>query len=71
MSKPSMRIEIDDPARSDVYALLEEHLRNMYELSPPESVHALDVTRLNGQDITFWSVRDADQLLGCGAHPSL
>jgi putative acetyltransferase len=67
MSNPSIRIEIDDPARPDVYALLEEHLRNMYELSPPESVHALDVTRLKGPDITFWSVRDADQLLGCGA----
>lgn len=62
-----MRIEIDDPARPDVYALLDEHLRNMYELSPPESVHALDVTRLKSPDITFWSVRDADQLLGCGA----
>ncbi len=62
-----MRIEIDDPARPDVYALLDEHLRNMYELSPPESVHALDVTRLKSPDITFWSVRDGDQLLGCGA----
>jgi putative acetyltransferase len=67
VSKLSLRIEIDDPARPDVHALLEEHLRSMYQLSPPESVHALDVTRLKGQDITFWSVRDADQLLGCGA----
>ena len=62
-----MRVEIDDPERPDVYALLEEHLRNMYELSPPESVHALDVSRLKGPDITFWSVRDGDTLLGCGA----
>lgn len=62
-----MHIEIDDPARPDVYALLEEHLRNMYELSPPESVHALDVSRLKSPDITFWSARDGDQLLGCGA----
>ena len=62
-----MQIEIDDPARPDVYALLEEHLRNMHELSPPESVHALDVSRLKSPDITFWTVRDGDQLLGCGA----
>lgn len=62
-----MRVEIDDPERPDVYALLEEHLRNMYALSPPESVHALDVSRLKGPDITFWSVRDGDTLLGCGA----
>ena len=62
-----MRIEIDDPARPDVFALLEEHLRNMHELSPPESVHALDVSQLSRSDITFWTVRDGDQLLGCGA----
>jgi len=62
-----MLIEIDDPARPDVYALLEEHLRHMHELSPPESVHALDVSRLKSPDITFWSVREGDQLLGCGA----
>lgn len=62
-----MRIEIDNPERPDVYALLEEHLRNMFELSPPESVHALDVSSLKSSDITFWSVRENDLLLGCGA----
>ncbi len=62
-----MRIELDDPARPDVFSLLEEHLRSMYELSPPESVHALDVSRLKSPDITFWTVRDGNTLLGCGA----
>jgi putative acetyltransferase len=62
-----MQIQIDDPARPDVYALLDEHLRDMYELSPPESVHALDVNGLKGPEITFWTVRDGELLLGCGA----
>jgi putative acetyltransferase len=62
-----MRVDVDDPARSDVQALLEEHLREMYTLSPPESVHALDVSKLKTPDITFWSVRDGELLLGCGA----
>jgi putative acetyltransferase len=62
-----MRIAIDDPERPDVLALLEEHLRNMRELSPPESVHALDVRGLKTPDVTFWTVRDGDRLLGCGA----
>jgi putative acetyltransferase len=62
-----MRIQIDDPARPDVHALLEEHLRHMHELSPPESVHALDVSKLKVPEITFWTVRDGEQLLGCGA----
>ncbi len=67
LSTPFMRVEADDPDRPDVLALLEEHLRNMHELSPPESVHALDVGRLKHPDITFWSVRDGSVLLGCGA----
>jgi putative acetyltransferase len=62
-----MNIEVDDPARSDVCELLEEHLRNMHELSPRESVHALDATKLKSPDITFWTVRDGAVLLGCGA----
>ena len=62
-----MRIEVDDLTRPEVHALLNEHLANMYELSPPESVHALDLDRLRTPDITFWSVWDGEQLIGCGA----
>ena len=62
-----MRIEIDDLSRADVIALLNEHVSNMYELSPPESVHALDLDQLRQPDITFWTVWEADALLGCGA----
>ena len=62
-----MRIQPDDPSRPDVLALLDEHLRNMRELSPPESVHALDVSGLQRADVSFWSIREGDTLLGCGA----
>ncbi len=68
-----MKIEIDDLTRPAILALLNEHLTNMYELSPPESVHALDVSKLKSPDITFWTVWDDDHegrpgaLLGCGA----
>lgn len=62
-----MHIQVDDPATPDVLALLEEHLRHMHELSPPESVHALDVSRLKQPGITFWTIRDGTALLGCGA----
>jgi putative acetyltransferase len=65
---PALIVDVDDPARPDVFALLEEHLRNMRELSPPESVHALDVTGLQQPDVTFFAVRDGEgTLLGCGA----
>ena len=62
-----MRIEIDDLSRPQVHALLQEHLSNMYELSPPEQVFALDLTKLRAPEITFWSVWDGDNLVGCGA----
>jgi len=62
-----MRIEPDDLTSPQVLALLEEHLANMNELSPPESMHALDVSKLRAPGITFWAVWDGDELLGCGA----
>jgi len=51
----------------DVAALLQEHLQGMAELSPPESIHALDLDGLRSAQITFWSAWQGDELLGCGA----
>ena len=62
-----MRIEVDDLSRPQVHALLEEHLANMYELSPPEQVFALDLNKLRADDITFWTVWEHEVLFGCGA----
>ena len=62
-----MEIRLDDLSGSEVRELLEEHLRSMYELSPPESVHALDMDGLRQPDVTFWTVWSDSGLLGCGA----
>ena len=62
-----MRIEIDDLSRPAIHELLSEHLASMYELSPPEQVFALDLSKLKFPDITFWTIWDNDLLLGCGA----
>jgi len=62
-----MEIRVDDLAGAEIHALLDEHLRNMYELSPPESVHALDLTSLRKPDVTFWTLWSDGELLGCGA----
>ncbi|MFT3801039.1 MAG: GNAT family N-acetyltransferase [Burkholderiaceae bacterium] len=62
-----MRIEVDDLSRTEVQALLAEHLQDMHELSPPESVHALNLEGLKSADVTFWSVWDGRTLVGCGA----
>src|SRR4030095_2247517 len=62
-----MKIETDDLSRPAIHALLNEHLQSMYELSPPESVHALDLEKLRRPEITFWSAWEGAVLLGCGA----
>jgi putative acetyltransferase len=62
-----VRVELDDLSRPQVHDLLREHLDNMYELSPPESVHALDLQKLRSPDITFWTIWEDSVLLGCGA----
>ena len=66
-----MNIEVDDLSRPAVHALLNEHLQSMYELSPPESVHALDIDKLRKPGITFWTAWDGPLLLGCGALKAL
>jgi putative acetyltransferase len=62
-----MKIKLDDLSHPAIHALLNEHLQSMYELSPPESVHALDIESLRQPGITFWSAWDGVVLLGCGA----
>lgn len=62
-----MHIEPDDLSRPAVQALLQEHLDNMRAITPAEHVHALDLDRLRAPGITFWTVWDGAQLLGCGA----
>ncbi len=62
-----MRIELDDLTRPAVHALLEEHLTDMYATSPPESVHALDLTALTSPDVTVWTLWDGGTVLGCAA----
>lgn len=62
-----MLIRVDDLAGPGIRALLEEHLADMHAISPPESVHALDLDRLRRPEITFWTVWSGAALLGCGA----
>jgi putative acetyltransferase len=60
-------IRLDDLAGPEIRSLLEEHLRSMHELSPPESVHALDLAALRKPEIAFWTAWSRGELLGCGA----
>jgi putative acetyltransferase len=69
-----LRIELDDLTRTDVRLLVAEHLADMRATSPAESVHALDHAGLGEPGVSFWTVWDGPDLLGCGAlkqlHPA-
>ena len=63
----SFQIRLDDLTGPEIAQLLQEHLDEMHQLSPPESVHALDLDKLRQPDITFWTVWAGEKLAGCGA----
>lgn len=62
-----MKIIIDTLNHPKVSKLLSEHLHNMTLHSPPESIHALNIDQLKRPEITFWSIWEDNELLGCGA----
>lgn len=62
-----MKIIVDDLSGPEVAALLAEHLDDMRATSPPESKHALDLDELRRPEVTFWTVHDDGELVGCGA----
>jgi putative acetyltransferase len=70
MMKPAsapLSIRLDDLRGPEIAALLTEHLADMRAGSPPESMHALDLERLRGPEISFWTAWSGPALAGCGA----
>ena len=60
-------VEQDDPGSPTALALIERHLAFARANSPPEDVHALEVTDLQDRDVTFFGIRMGDELVGVGA----
>ncbi len=61
------RITQDDLTSSAVLELLQFHLDEMYQWSPPESVHAMPAERLRAADVSFYTAWDGEQLAAVGA----
>jgi putative acetyltransferase len=66
-----LQIREDDLTGKKIADLLQEHLANMYEITPPGSNHALDLEALRSPNITFWTAWEGEELLGCGALKAL
>src|SRR6266568_1571308 len=56
-----------DLAGPQIARFLDEHIREMLSITPPESKHALDLDGLRRPEVTFWSARDGDTVVGCAA----
>jgi putative acetyltransferase len=64
---PGFEIREDDLTGPEIRELLAEHLRVMAEVTPLESMHALDLDELRRPGITFWTLWRGEELAGCGA----
>ncbi len=63
----NIQVTTDDLSDGAIAKLLNEHLQEMGQYSPPESIHAIDVARPKDLSVTFWAARIGGQLAGCGA----
>ena len=62
-----MDIRVGELKNKEVFALLQEHHEDMLIHSPPESVHALDLSGMEAPDVTFWCLWVNQDLAGIGA----
>lgn len=60
-------IRIGDLSDPRIIALLETHLDGARANSPACSVHALDLSGLQGSAMTFWAMWDGETVVGMGA----
>ena len=60
MSASALHFHTDRLHHPQVVEMLTQHLADMYRVSPPESVHALDLSALDQPSILFWSAWTVD-----------
>ncbi len=67
MSIGPWEIRQDDLSSAETRDLVRLHLEGMHAHSPPGSVFALDLSGLNGPQVTVWTAWRAERLAGIGA----
>jgi putative acetyltransferase len=64
-------IQKDDLSGEATRDLLRIHLEGMHAASPPGTVFALDLSGLKNSQVTVWSVREDEHIVGIGALKAL
>jgi putative acetyltransferase len=62
-----VEIVVDDLSGPEIAAFLEEHIEEMKSVTPPGSKHALDLDGLRVPEVTFWTMVENGEIVGCGA----
>lgn len=65
------RVVSDSVDHPEVLGLIEEHVQNMRDVSPPESTHVLPLDELRAADVNCWSMWFDDSLAGVAALKAL
>jgi len=62
-----VRIVRNDLTGPEVAHFLEVHRDEMAAVTPPESMHAMDVAALRAPGVLFWTAVEGPHIVGCGA----
>jgi putative acetyltransferase len=63
----TFEVRKDDLSGDAVQGLLRFHLSQLKVITPPEHVHALDLSGLTAPGVTAWTAWDGDTIAGIGA----
>lgn len=67
----NMQIRVGQLESEQVLVLLQQHHQDMLSHSPAESVHALDISGLEADNVTFFGLWQGELLAGIGALKAL
>jgi putative acetyltransferase len=67
LPRAAFHIVEDNLQGAEVIALLQQHLDEMFQFTPPDLVHAMPVERLRQSDVTFYSAWHDGELAVVGA----
>jgi putative acetyltransferase len=63
----AIEILLDGLEDVEMITFVKHHVAELNAVTPPQSRHALQVETLRRPEVTVWSMRSGDHVVGCGA----